>query len=137
MRIHFIDRATNLVVNTVEQSTISCPFPDQFAVGAIGNSDIGDRWTGSSFVKPPAPPTPVPDSIAMWQARVALSRAGKLALIQPAIDALPEPAKTEANIQWEYSNTVQRHNGFVSQLAPALGLTDAQIDALFIAGAAL
>ena len=53
--------------------------------------------------------------------------------MEAAIDALEEPAKTNARIEWEYSGAVQRHNGFVSVLAPQLGLTSEQTDALFIA----
>ncbi len=73
----------------------------------------------------------------MRQARLALLGAGKLAAVESAIAALSEPAKTAAQIEWEYSNEVQRHNGFVAALGPALGLTDAQVDALFIQGAML
>lgn len=84
-----------------------------------------------------APPVAVPVEITMRQARLALLGAGKLTAVDAAIAAMPEPQKSAAKIEWEYSNTVQRHNGFVSALGPALGLTDAEVDALFIAGAAL
>lgn len=79
----------------------------------------------------------IPASITMRQARLALLGAGMLAGVGAAIDSLPEPLKSAAQIEWEYSNEVQRHNGFVEQLAPALGLTTAQLDALFIAAAKL
>lgn len=81
--------------------------------------------------------SPIPQSVTMRQARLALLGAGKLAEVDAAIAALSEPTRTAAQIEWEYSNEVQRHNGIVSQLGPALGLTDAQIDALFVAAAAL
>lgn len=79
----------------------------------------------------------VPASVTMRQARLALLGAGKLAAVTAAIASLPEPAKTAATITWEYSGEVMRHNGLVSQLGPALGLSEAQIDALFVAAAAL
>ena len=82
-------------------------------------------------------PVPAPSEITMRQARLALLGAGKLAAVGAAIAAMPEPQKSAANIEWEYSNTVQRHNGFVAALGPALGLTADQIDALFVAGSAL
>jgi hypothetical protein len=85
----------------------------------------------------PVAASPVPSSVTMRQARLALLGAGKLAAVESAIAALPEPAKTAALIEWEYSNEVQRHNGFVSQLAPALGMTEAQLDALFVQAASL
>lgn len=85
----------------------------------------------------PGTPSLVPSSVTMRQARLALMAAGKLAAVESALAALSEPAKTAALIEWEYSNEVQRHNGFVSQLAPALGMTEAEIDALFIGAKAL
>ena len=84
-----------------------------------------------------APPTPIPTTITMRQARLVLLGAGLLNSVSTAINALPSPQKEAAQIEWEYSNEVQRNNGFVSQLAPALGLTEAQLDALFLAGASL
>lgn len=79
----------------------------------------------------------VPNSVTMRQARLALLGAGMLPSIATAIAALPSPQKEAAEIEWEYSQEVQRHNGFVSVLAPSLGMTEAQTDALFIAAAGL
>lgn len=79
----------------------------------------------------------IPRSVTMRQARLALLGAGKLAAVDAAIDAMGEPTKTAARIELEYAGEVQRHNGFVAALGPALGLTDAQIDALFVAAAGL
>lgn len=79
----------------------------------------------------------IPQSVTMRQARLALLGAGKLAMVDAAIDSMPEPNKSAARIEWEYSNEVQRHNGFVEALGPALGMTSAQIDALFVAAAKL
>ena len=85
----------------------------------------------------PPPASLVPREITMRQARLVLNAGGFISAINAAIAAMPEPQRSNAAIEWEYSNTVQRHNGFVSQLGPVLGLTDAQIDAMFIAGAAI
>lgn len=102
-----------------------------------GDSNIGDLWDGENFTPaPPAPPV-VPASVTMRQARLALLGAGLLDDIDAAINGLPSPQKEAARIEWEYSQEVQRHNGFVSVLAPMLGLTDAQTDALFIGAATL
>lgn len=100
---------------------------------------VSPGWAASGQgVSAPSEPAPVvPASVTMRQARLALLGAGKLADVQTAIDALPEPTKTAAMIEWEYSNEVQRHNGLVSSLGPALGLTSEQIDQLFIGAAAL
>lgn len=98
-----------------------------------GDSDIGDLWDGENFT--PAPPAPlvVPESVTMRQARLALLGAGLLDDVDAAINAMPSPQKEAARISWEYSQEVQRHNGVVASLGPLLGLTDAQIDDLFLA----
>jgi hypothetical protein len=79
----------------------------------------------------------VPQSVSMRQARLALSAAGKLAAVDAAIASLPEPQKTAALIEWEYSAAVRRTQPLVLSLAPALGFTDEQLDALFIQAATL
>lgn len=91
---------------------------------------------------PPDPPDTgaplVPERVSMRQARLALLAAGKLASVSAAIEAIPDATQREAaRITWEYSTEVQRHNGLVSQLGPALGMSAGQIDNLFIAAASL
>ena len=87
-------------------------------------------------VMPPEPPQ-VPQEVTMRQARLALHAAGKLSAVNAAINALPDPPKTAALIEWEYSNAVRRDSQFVALLGPALGLDAAGLDALFIAAAKL
>ena len=86
---------------------------------------------------PPGTPSAVPSAVTMRQARLALNAAGKLALVEAAIASLSEPQKTAAQIEWEYSNEVQRSNGLVASLGPALGMTEAELDALFVQAASL
>lgn len=68
----------------------------------------------------------------MRQARLALLGAGLLSSVDVAINALSSPAKEAARIEWDYSSTVERHRSLVATLGAALGLTDAQLDTLFI-----
>lgn len=103
----------------------------EYQFDVIGDATIGE------WVAPPPPPAPVPESVTMRQARLALLGAGKLALVDAAIDAQAEPLKSAARIEWEYSNEVQRHNGIVEMMGPALGLTSDQIDELFRVAATL
>lgn len=132
MRAHIID--SGVIVNTIEVESLDA-FPG--AVDASLGGSIGDSIVNGVVVQKPAPAPVVPSEITMRQARLVLLSAGKLAAVDAAIDAMSEPTKSAARIEWEYSSAVQRHNGFVSQLGPALGLTEAQIDAMFVAGAAL
>ena len=75
----------------------------------------------------------VPRVVSMRQARLALLAAGLLDDVEAAIAAGPQAAR----IEWEYATEVQRDYGLVLQLAPALGLTDRQLDDLFVAAAGL
>lgn len=79
----------------------------------------------------------VPDAVTMRQARRALFDMNLLGSVENAINALPSPEKEKARIEWEYSQEVQRHNGFVSLLAPLLGLDSEGIDTLFVEAAKL
>lgn len=91
----------------------------------------------ATYVPPEPTPPYVPDVVTMRQARLALLSWGLLDDITQVINALPSPQKEEALIEWEYSQEVQRHNGFVGILAPSLGLNEEQLDQLFILASSL
>lgn len=95
----------------------------------------GDSWV--IYDAEPAVVVPVPTEVTMRQARLALHAAGKLAAVNTAIEALPDPPKTAARIEWEYSNAVRRDSQFVALLGPTLGLDAAALDALFVAASKL
>lgn len=102
----------------------------------VGTGEIVEADT-IQWPAPPAPPVPVPQSVTMRQARLALHAAGLLSGVDAAIASLSEPAKTAAQIEWEYASAVERNAGLVPAMAAALGMTDAQIDDLFITAATL
>jgi hypothetical protein len=62
------------------------------------------------------------------QIRLGLLQLGKLAGVQAAINALPEPAKSEATIEWDFASEFRRLHPLIVQLIPLLGLTDEQVD---------
>ena len=72
-----------------------------------------------------------PATVTMRQARLALLDLDLLSSIDEAINAMPEPDKTKAKIEWEYAAVVERNSDWVSDLGQQLGLSDVQIDALF------
>lgn len=124
------------------ESTAIRRLDDQALIPADpANSDYAAylKWVAEGNEPLPyvAPPTPVPAAVTMRQARLVLLGAGLLDDVEAAINALPSPQKEAAKIEWEYSQEVQRHNGFVSVLAPLLGLDEAQLDALFQQAATL
>lgn len=112
--------------------------PAMTVVDLTDHPQVDEGWIvdGETFVPSTDRPR-VPDSITMRQARLCLHKHGLLSGVQPAIDALPEPDKTAAQIEWDYSATVERDRGFVLQVAQALGLSDQQLDELFIEAATL
>jgi hypothetical protein len=84
----------------------------------------------------PKPPT-VPEFVTMRQARLILFRVGMLEDVEAALEALPSPQKEAARIEWDYSSEVERHRGLVAALGESLGLTEPQLDDLFIKAAEL
>jgi hypothetical protein len=80
---------------------------------------------------------PVPQSVTPRQARLALLQSAKLAAVDAAIAALPDPQKSEAQIEWEYARDIFRDSPLVKTLGAALGMDDADMDGLFIAAVAL
>lgn len=94
---------------------------------------VAGQWVDEAVPEPVA----IPQVVTMRQARLALLGTGLLHQVDPAIDSLAEPEQTAARIEWEYSQVVCRDRPFVVGIGAALGLTDAQIDALFTAAAGI
>jgi hypothetical protein len=90
---------------------------------------------GNLTLTPPKPKAPA--RVTMRQARLALAGAGLLSQVDSAIDALDEPHRTAARIEWDYSQVVERNRELVSILGPVLGLDDEALDDLFIEAAKL
>ena len=132
MRAHVIENG--VITNTVVVNNLT-DIPN--LVAAVGNEGIGWLYDGESFSPPPPNPVQIPQEITMRQARLALLDIGLLANVQTAINTLPEPDKTKAQIEWEYSNALQRDNPFVTTLGTALGLSSDDIDNLFITASGL
>lgn len=79
------------------------------------------------------PPVPVPSSISPAQARLALLGVGLLDEVEAAVAA----ADRVTQIAWSQATSIERDSPTVAGLSAALGLSAAQLDALFIAGAAI
>lgn len=79
----------------------------------------------------------VPQVITMVQAQLALLAAGLLDRVNAALSAIPGDAGKAAMIEWDNSVNVHRDNALLKQMQILLGLTDAQIDTLFIAASKL
>lgn len=106
-------------------------------ISAENGGSIGDLWDGVTFTKPPTPPTPIPQAVTMRQARLALLGAGLFAAVDAAVVGMLGAEGDAARIEWEFSSEVKRTQPLVLTLAPTLGLTDVQLDNLFITASTL
>lgn len=79
----------------------------------------------------------VPESVTMRQCRIALLDAGLLDAVQSSIATMPGTEGERARIDWEYALEVRRDWPLINALGSQLGLTEQQIDELFIAAAAV
>ena len=105
--------------------------PDDFDIERLSEYRVVD----GQVVLPPPPPV---TTVTMRQARLALLRAGLLDNVDAAIAAIPdETQRRAAQIEWEYASIVERNSALIQQLAPALGMTEAQMDELFATAAGL
>ena len=89
----------------------------------------GDYGSIQPYVEPEPLPPITPSVVTMRQARLALLQAGVLPLVESAIASMESPA---AQIEWDYSQEVNREQPLVKQLAEALNLTSDQLDNLFL-----
>lgn len=90
-----------------------------------------------SDVQPNTSSPDVPVSITPRQGLIMLSRSGLLATVNSAIDAMEGQSGEEARIDFDRASEWRRDWPLLNQLASGLGLTDEQIDQLFITAATL
>jgi hypothetical protein len=108
--------------------------PGAWASARIAPADAPRWWSGVPRTDPAPPPPAVPAAVSPLQARKALRAAGVL----DAVDAWLATQPPGIRDAWEYAIEVRRDDqDVVVPAAAALGLTSAQIDALFLAAAAL
>jgi hypothetical protein len=77
----------------------------------------------------------VPQVMSALQCRLALMGAGLLNPVEALMAATATPA--HVRIAWEYATQFERGSPMIAATAAMLGLTDAQLDDLFVAGAAI
>jgi len=100
------------------------------ALGKIIAADASGRPIAQDA--PSSGPT-VPFSVTPFQAKAAIYAAGLLPAVEAAIAAAPKIAQLAYSDATEFT----RDSPTIATMAAALGLTDAQVDALFIAAKAI
>jgi hypothetical protein len=93
------------------------------------------EWTydGSNFIEPVIPEPIIPSVVTMRQARLALLQSNLLATVEQAVSAGSEADK----ITWEYATEVHRSETLVQNLAVGLGLSETDLDNLFLLASSL
>lgn len=129
-----IIQGDRIAAGATDEYTGPDPFidaPDDFDIERLSEYRVID---GQVVLPPPLPVT----TVTMRQARLALLGAGLLDDVDAAIAAIPDPVQRKAvQIEWEYATIVERNSALIQQLAPELGLTEAQVDELFATAARL
>ena len=74
----------------------------------------------------------IPQEVQLWRVRTILKLSGLESNIETALNGLDEPMKTGALYVWNYGTTIERGSATVQLLQYVLGLTDTQVDDIFI-----
>lgn len=74
----------------------------------------------------------VPSSITMRQARLYLYSVDKLEDVETMVET-----RKDWQIEWEYTSEVERSSLLISKIKDKLGLTDTEVDDIFIAASKL
>lgn len=120
MHIHRTSKLFRLSGSCPAESGWETVSPEEF------NGLRASGWEPSEY-------TPIPRAISNADLRRGLIALGiNPALITGYLNSLPEgAAKWAAVSDWEYANYFERAHPLIDQLAPAFGLTSADVDALF------
>ena len=100
-----------------------------------GDAGIGWLHDGQDFAPPPETLPVPPRVVTMRQARHALLEGGIYSAVADAIAALSSPDREKAEIDWEYATEVRRDAPLIGALKGTLGLSETQIDDLFLLAA--
>ena len=139
-RLEDIDRASVRPARAVA-SGYGTP-DDEAAIRALEAEAVALRAELRAYLPPyPAPEPPpeviIPQRITARQAKLALLDAGLLDDVDAIIEALPANVRAHVRIEWDRATHNERGSQVTQMVATALGLTSAQVDALFVAAAAL
>jgi hypothetical protein len=100
---------------------------------------VKEKWNGTEWVEGAseveiveATKPIIPQEVQLWRVRTILKLSGLESNIETALNGLDEPMKTGALYVWNYGTTIERQSATVQLLQYVLGLTDTQVDDIFI-----
>ena len=101
--------------------------------GQTAGKTIAAGAGGAPILIDPPPPVPaVPEAVTRFQARAALLQTGLLDAVEAAVAAAEDPLIA---IAWADTTVWPRTSPTIAALAAAVGISDAEIDQLFITAA--
>ena len=118
-------------------SNLICTADGSFLPADPANTDYQQylAWIAEGNTPEPyvAPPTPIPATVTRFQALAVLAAGGYLDTVRTYINTLDQ--NNVQRLAWENATDWERTSPTLNALAAMLGLTDAQVDELFIAAA--
>ena len=122
-----------VIENNIVVNLIVADDPALFGAIPSETASIGDLWDGETFM-PPTPPAPL--SVARAQGKAALIGAGMWPSVLAFVAAIPdETQRLLAEVALHDTQHWQRNSPFLNAAKSGLGMTDEQLDALFVAAA--
>lgn len=91
-----------------------------FEGARVGRIHVNGEWTDA--------PRPVPQVVEKAQAVIALDQAGYLAQVETYMETAPK----QHQLAWIHSTKISRASSTMQAVAQVLGLTETQVDDLFI-----
>lgn len=88
---------------------------------------------GKWVVRTEPQPIQIPQSVSARQARLALLQANLLSTVTASVTSMPE----EVQITWEYATEWYRTDPLVISIGSSLGLSNTQMDELFLTASTL
>ena len=131
----FIQNGIVTHVLRVEPSTIYAPTVAAQYIPAPEGVEVGWLYDGAEFIAPAPVPAPAPTSCTPAQGLIALYALKQLTeqSILDAIAQIPDPVlRYTATIGYQRATTWQRGSATITTMAQLLGLTDEDLDALFV-----
>lgn len=131
----FIQNGIVTHVLRVEPSTIYAPIVAAQYIPCPQDVEVGWLYDGSSFTPPTPVPAPAPTTCTPAQGLIALYALKQLTEqdILDAIAQIPDPVQRyTATIGYQRATTWQRSSATMTTMAQLLGLTEEDLDALFV-----
>lgn len=124
------------IFNSLGQCLEMRTLPDHIVMPSpwvlLGPEETTQYFLENPILETPPPIKEVPSEIPLWAFRAALGLAGLKDTVATLLDGLPEPQKSVAREQWEYGNYILRNHPLIISLSAQLGLSNDQVDDIFI-----